>query len=124
MKKNLIAVFVILIFMGFSHESKAQLFKTKLKVTVVDKLGNVVDDAKVILFKSKADYDKEINEVQPFKLTDGKGRVTFKNLEPIEYYIIVRKGDLDNFGGGEKISALSEGKVNKATIVITNAIGG
>ncbi|OEK05493.1 hypothetical protein BFP71_07850 [Roseivirga misakiensis] len=98
------------------------MLSTKLKITVVDELGNVVPDAKVILFANEADYNKEVNPVQPFKLTDSKGRVTFKKLDTKSYYIIVRKGDKDNSGGGEVVSKLVKGKVNKANIVISDGI--
>jgi len=107
---------------GLQQKSQAQLFKTKLQITVVDKLGNVVQDAQVALYKNKSDYEKEVNPVQAFKLSDGKGKVTFKNLETKAYYVIVRKGDLDNFGGGEKTSVLEEKKNNKSTIVITDGL--
>ena len=122
MRKIILSTFILVLLAGFQQTSQAQIFKTKLRVTVVDKLGNVVEDAKVILYKSKQDFDKEQNEVQPYQLTDRKGRVTFKNLQAIEYFVLVRKGDLDNFGGGVKISALSEGKVNKSNIVITDGL--
>ncbi len=122
MKKYILSTLVLFFLISFQHQSQAQIFKTKLRVTVVDKLGNVVADAKVTLYKTKVDYDKETNPVQAYQMTDGKGRVTFKNLEAISYYIIVRKGDLDNFGGGERISALSDRKMNKANIVITDGL--
>jgi hypothetical protein len=44
--------------------------------------------------------------------------VKLKKMEAISYYVIVRKGDKDNSGGGEIIGKLDEGKFNKVTIVI------
>jgi hypothetical protein len=32
--------------------------------------------------------------------------------------VLVKKGDKDNMGGGEKIGKLEDGKFNKVTIVI------
>lgn len=122
MKKYILSTLVLCLFIGIQQKSHAQLFKTKLQITVVDKLGNIVQDAKVLIYKSKADYDKEINPVQEFKLSDNRGKVTFKDLDEIAYYVIVRKGDLDNYGGGEKTSVLEERKTNKATIVITDGL--
>ena len=122
MKKYILSTLVLILLISFQQKSQAQLFKTKLRITVVDKLGNIVQDAKVTLYKSKVDYDKEVNPVQAFQLTDSKGRVTFKGLSTIAYYVIVRKGDLDNFGGGEKTSRLEEKKMNKSTIVITDGL--
>jgi hypothetical protein len=122
MKKYILTTLILCLFIGVQQKSQAQLFKTKLQITVVDKLGNVVQDAKVTLYKNKADYEKEVNPVQEFKLSDNRGKVTFKNLGIIAYYVIVRKGDLDNFGGGEKTSVLVEKKNNKSTIVITDGL--
>ncbi len=122
MKKYILSTIILCLLIGFQQKSQAQLFKTKLQITVVDKLGNAVQDAKVTLYKTKADYDKEVNAVQEFKLSDNKGKVTFKNLGTVAYYVIVRKGDLDNFGGGEKTSVLEAKKNNKSTIVITDGL--
>lgn len=42
----------------------------------------------------------------------------FKKLKPVAYFVLVKKGDKDNTGGGEKIGKLEDGKFNKVTIVI------
>lgn len=104
------------------QKAEAQVFSTKLKITIVDALGNVVQDAKVRIFKNQADYTKEANDLQPFKLTNAKGQVTFKKLEAASYYILVRKGDLDNTNGGSIVDTLKAGKVNKVNIVITDGL--
>lgn len=104
------------------QKAKAQILSTKLKITIVDALGNVVQDAKVRIFKNEADYNKEANDLQPFKLTNAKGQVTFKKLEAASYYILVRKGDLDNTNGGSIVDTLKSGKVNKVNIVITDGL--
>ncbi len=92
-------------------------FKTSLTLTVRDELGNVVDGANVKLFETKDDYLKEAN-VTMEGTTDAKGIVKFKDLKPIAYFVLVRKGDKDNAGGGEQIGKLEEGKFNKSTVVI------
>jgi hypothetical protein len=51
-------------------------------------------------------------------VTDKKGVVKFKKLEAKSFYVIARKDDLDNSGGGEQIGQLEEGKFNKATVII------
>ncbi len=122
MKRLIVLAFISFLGMVQTQEASAQLFSTKLKITVIDDLGNVVKDAKVTLYANEADYTKETNAVQPYQLTDSKGRVTFKNLETKSYYIIVRKGDMDNSDGGEIVSELEKGKVNKANIVISNGL--
>lgn len=104
------------------QKAEAQIFNTKLKITIVDALGNVVQDAKVRIFKNEADYIKEANDLQPLQLTNAKGQVTFKKLEEASYYILVRKGDLDNTDGGSIVDTLKKGKVNKVNIVITDGL--
>ena len=52
-----------------------------VKITVVDKLGNRIEGAHVVVYDSKENYQKEINPVRD-RLTDSKGTVTFKKLEP------------------------------------------
>jgi hypothetical protein len=93
------------------------VFKTSLTLTIRDEVGNVVEGASVKLFETKDDYLKEVNVFRE-GTTDAKGVVKFKDLNPIAYYIIVRKGDKDNSGGGEQIGRLEEGKFNKSTVVI------
>lgn len=109
---------------GLMNQSpaEAQILSTKLKITVIDPVGNVVEDARVTLFKNKEDYAKEVNPVQPYKLTNGKGQVTFKKLEAVSYYILVRKGNQSNAGGGEIVDTLQAGRVNKANIVISDGL--
>jgi len=106
---------VFLIF--FASTANAQIFKTSLTLTVRDELGNTVAGATVRLFEKIDDYNKEVNPVAE-GTTDEKGIAKFKGIKPIAYFVLVRKGDKDNAGGGEQIGKLEEGKFNKATIVI------
>lgn len=98
-------------------EAHAQLFKTKLQVTVRNDLGNIVEGAEVSIFKTEADYDKEVNAVATGK-TDEKGRVLFKDLEPVAYFMHVEKGDNTNMGRGVKTAKLISKKKNKVNVVI------
>ncbi|HEY0743283.1 MAG TPA: carboxypeptidase regulatory-like domain-containing protein [Chryseosolibacter sp.] len=93
-----------------------QLIKTTLTVTVRDELGNIVEGAKVQLFENEEDYTAEKN-VAAEGVTDKKGLLKLKDLKAIEYYLIVRKDDKDNSGGGEK-TKLEEKKINKVTVII------
>lgn len=122
MKRLIVISLVSFLAFAQTQEASAQIFSTKLKITVLNDLGNVVKDARVTIYRNEADYIKETNAVQPYQLTDSKGRVTFKNLETRSYYVIVRKGDMDNSNGGEIISELSKGKVNKANVVISDGV--
>lgn len=93
-----------------------QLIKTTLTVTVRDELGNIVEGATVQLFENEQDYTAEKN-VAAQGVTDKKGVLKLKDLKAIEYYLIVRKDDKDNSGGGEK-TKLEEKKINKVTVII------
>ena len=92
------------------------MIKTQLTLTVRNELGNTEDNVKVQLFENEDDYQKEVN-VAAEGLTDEKGIVKFKELKAISYYVIARKGDKDNSGGGEQVK-LEANKINKATVVI------
>jgi hypothetical protein len=97
--------------------SSFQIIKTSLNVTVRDELGNTVEGATVQLFEKEEDYTKEEN-VAATGTTDKKGFVKIKELKAISYFIIVRKDDKDNAGGGEKVGKLEAKKMNKITVVI------
>jgi hypothetical protein len=117
MKKLLmrnIAVFAaIFIFSSFS----SQLLPTSLRITVRNELGNLEENANVQLFKTDEDLRNGTNIVAEEK-TDNKGRVTFRNLEPIFYFVNVEKGNKNNFGAGQKTSELSPKRINNVTIII------
>ena len=97
--------------------SYAQIIKTSLTLTVRDEIGNTVQDANVKLFEKEDDYVAEKNWVTE-GTTDEKGVVKFKNLKAIPYFVLAKKDDKDNAGGGEQTGKLEEKKFNKATIVI------
>jgi hypothetical protein len=97
--------------------SAFQIIKTSLNVTVRDETGNTVEGATVQLFEKEEDYTKEQN-VAATGITDKKGYVKIKDLKSIAYFIIVRKDDKDNAGGGEKVGKLDAKKMNKITVVI------
>lgn len=112
MKRIHVVTFLIgLLFFSF------QIIKTSLNVTVRDELGNTVPGATIQLFEKEEDYTKEENVVAE-GVTDAKGFFRFKELKPQAYFIIVRKDDKDNSGGGEQTGKLEEKKINKVTIVI------
>ena len=97
--------------------SGAQLIKTTLHITVRDELGNTVEGALVQLFEKEEDYLKEEN-VAAEGQTDGKGILKLKDLKAISYYLVVRKEDKDNAGGGEQTGKLEEKRINKVTVII------
>lgn len=95
-----------------------QIFKTNLKMTVRNELGNTVEGAEVQLFDNEDDYRKEVNPVTEIQITDKRGQVKFKDLKPKAYYVLAKKDDKNNWGAGEITDVLEEGKLNKVTIVI------
>ena len=97
--------------------ASAQILNTKLQVTVRNDLGTIVEGATVTLFKTMDDYESETNPVKS-AVTDDKGRVLFYELEPRAYYMLVRKGELNNIGRGEQTSKLGEKKKNMLNVVI------
>jgi len=94
-----------------------QIIKTSMNVTVRNELGNTEEGATVTLFETEEDYKTEKNPVGE-QTTDAKGLARFKDLKPISYYVLVKKGDKNNFGGGEQTGKLEEKRINKVTIVI------
>lgn len=97
--------------------SSFQLIKTYLTITVRDEVGNTVAGANVMLFEKEEDYNSEQN-VAIEGVTDNKGVLKLKDLKAISYFVIVRKDDKDNTGGGERTGKLDDKKINKVTIVI------
>jgi hypothetical protein len=114
--KLLSAVFATAIIFLFVS-SGFQLIKTSLNVTVRDETGNTVEGATVQLFEKEEDYTAEKNVVAQ-GVTDKKGYVKIKDLKSMTYFVIVRKDDKDNSGGGEKTDKLDAKRINKITVVI------
>lgn len=98
--------------------ASTQILPTNLRITVLNSLGNAVEGASVTLYANESDYLKEVNPVQESLITDKKGRVTFTKLSPKSYFVLARKGDLDNNGEGVETAKLIEGRMNKVNIVI------
>ncbi len=109
--KTLLAVALFIMASGFL------LIKTQIVITIRDEVGNTVPDCKVILYEKEDDYNKEINPVMEGS-TDDRGVVKFKDLKAISYFILARKDDKDNAGGGEQTGKLDANKFNKVTVVI------
>ncbi|PGH38666.1 MAG: hypothetical protein CRN43_13720 [Candidatus Nephrothrix sp. EaCA] len=97
-------------------ESPAQIFNTNLSLTVRDKLGNTVEGASVTLYEKEEDFTDEKNGLAT-QVTNKKGIAQFKKLEAKQYYLLVRKENADNRGGGETL-LIKKGKINQATVVI------
>ncbi len=100
-----------------SERSSEQLLPTKLRVTVIDGLGNFVEGAQVSIYDNEKNYRASENPIASEK-TDKNGRVTFKDVKNIAYFIEAKKGEMNNNGEGVKTGELEEGKFNKVNTVI------
>ncbi len=115
MKINLFAIGV-LTFLICSFNSKP--LPTSLSITVIDNLGNFVEGATVTIYETEEDYRNSVNPAAEPQLTDKKGRVKFKNLKSVSYYIHAIHNDKTNIGEGVQTAPLTEGKLNKVNTVI------
>jgi hypothetical protein len=118
MKKTNTIFLIAILLSTVVATSGFQLFKTSLRVTVLNELGNIEVKAKVVLYKTEEDYKNNQNPVREGK-TDKKGIVTFQELEVLPYYISASNGDRDNLGAGEKTELIDEGKLNRITVIIS-----
>ncbi|MEO9870062.1 peptidase associated/transthyretin-like domain-containing protein [Ekhidna sp.] len=109
--------FSVLFFGSLENTAEAQLLPTKLRITVIDGLGNFVEGATVSIYENEADYRASENAFATLT-TDKKGRVTFKEVKPMAYFVEAKFEDKDNDGEGVMTSELSEGKLNKVNTVI------
>lgn len=116
-KKNIL-ICLMLVSTVLVAFNQINLLPTSLKITVVNELGNPVEGASVQLFSTDADYRAETNAVGETQLTDKKGKITFKKLEAVIYYVNVEKEDKNNDGAGVQTDVLKSGLLNKVTIVI------
>ena len=97
--------------------SSFQIIKTQIAITIRNEVGNTEEGVKIMLFETEEDYTKEVNVVAEGE-TDDRGVIKFKELKATSYFVIARKGDKDNSGGGEQTGKLEANRVNKVTIVI------
>ena len=109
--KLLGAATIMLVAMSF------QIIKTQLTVTIRNELGNTEQGVSVQLFETEEDYKNETN-VAAQGVTDAKGNVKLKELKATSYYVLAKKGDKDNFGGGEQTGKLEANRINNVTVVI------
>ena len=117
MKFKIFLIAFTLLSLTATHNAEAQLFPTNLKVTVLDELGNSVEEAQVNLYKTKEAYLKSENALFS-GTTNANGMVKFKKLDATNYFIEVIKADKRNDGLGAETEPLTKGKTNKVNVVI------
>lgn len=112
-----LAVLSLIIVLSSVSSASSQTLKSKLKITVIDGLGSIVEGANVQIFATEEDYKATKNSVFNGK-TDEKGRMKFKGLaEGKIYFLDVRKGNLTNDGRAVQTSILTKG-TNRVNIII------
>ncbi|MEO9483825.1 MAG: SpaA isopeptide-forming pilin-related protein [Ekhidna sp.] len=114
---RVVALLAAILFTASINTAEAQLLPTKLRITVIDDLGNFVEGATVSIYESEKDYLASENAVSTLT-SDKKGRVTFKEVKPMAYYVEAKFEDKNNNAAGVKTGELSEGKLNKVNTVI------
>lgn len=115
MNRNYFLLFFALILLSCAP---SQVLKTSLRVNVLDDLGNPVEGATVVLYANESDFRSSSNPVVAAVQTNNKGVARINDLEAKAYFIDVRKGDKNNFGGGNQIDALEANRLNKINIII------
>ena len=111
------AITLIIIGLVLSSITVFQTGSTRAKITVVNENEQIIVGATVKIFKTKENYKKEIKAVATGQ-TSEKGTVQFKNLQEKVYYILVKKGDLNNHNGNVKTDTLSSAGKNRYKIMI------
>lgn len=118
MKKHSFILSLVLVVMLSAFAAPVQFLSTSIRITVLDALGNPVPDAEVTLYHTEEEYRQEENAASETQLTDRKGRIRFKDLEPKIYFVDVVKDDMSNAGAGVQTDTLREGRINKVNIII------
>ena len=119
MKKTLLLVITLISIVSLAFVAPEEaLLKTSLRITVINELGNTEEGVVLKLYPTEDDYKEETNMIGDSIVTDKKGRATFKDLEPIIYFVSAEKGTKNNHGAGIQTNPLEEGKMNKVNIVI------
>ncbi|WP_017733484.1 carboxypeptidase-like regulatory domain-containing protein [Nafulsella turpanensis] len=118
MKKQTVVLSFILVVVLSAFTAPIQFLSTSIRITVLDALGNPVPDAEVTLYHTEEEYRQEENAASETVLTDRKGRVKIKDLEPKVYFVDVVKEEMTNAGAGVQTDTLREGRINKVNIII------
>jgi len=90
---------------------------TALKIQVIDAFENPVSDAEVVLYTTEENYRFQKNAFAKGE-TDKKGRVTFRRLQPIPYFIDARNELKKNDGLAALTDSLQKNKINIVIVLI------
>ena len=112
-----ISYFSVIYFL-ISHTSwKKTHLHTALKIQVIDALEQPVAGAEVVLYTTEENYRFQKNAFAKGE-TDIKGRVTFRRLQPIPYFIDARNELNKNDGLAALTDSLQKNKINKVIVLI------
>ena len=94
---------------------------TSLELNLKDALGNPVSGASVELYSSLIDWNNSTNQVGSTQISSASGKVSFTNLQSINYYFHAEKGCTDNVNGATNTaSPLTANIINVSTIVLSS----
>jgi len=92
---------------------------TTLNIIVEDEAGNPVEGAEVLLFADGNDWSNKKNALFAAQMSDSQGKASYKKIEPVEYWINIEKGNLNNwFTTTNTNGAIQEKKVTELKITI------
>ena len=89
----------------------------RAKIYVVNESNEIVEGAKVTLYKTHQNYKNETKPVASGK-TNEKGFIEFRDLQEIVYYMHVIKGGLNNNGGSVQTDTLHIKGKNRFEVMI------
>ncbi|MDC1516181.1 hypothetical protein N8385_00515 [Cyclobacteriaceae bacterium] len=117
MNLSRISYFLMVCF-SVSHPSwtKTQV-PTSLKIQVMDTSKQPVAAAEVVLYITEENYRYQKNAFAKGE-TDKNGRVTFRRLKPVPYFIDARNELKKNDGLAAMTDSLQKNKINKVVVLI------
>jgi hypothetical protein len=89
----------------------------KMRITVVDENNSVVSGAQVQVFATFKNYEDESNPVATGE-TNAKGFVQFKGLKEQKYYVLIKKGSMNNHSSSNETDVLHLKGKNRFEIMI------
>jgi hypothetical protein len=75
-KLSSLTVILTLVLTLSSFTSEYQILSTGMRITVLSRLGNPIENAKVTVYANRDDYENEENAIAGPAFSDSKGRVT------------------------------------------------
>lgn len=122
MKQPLLTtLFLLHLIVGFTACEKDEnepVQDASLAVTVKDASGNPVAGASVSIYNSKTNMDYQINAVAS-AISDGSGKVLFKQLSDIPYFCYAEKDCSNNIGEVQAFPSLTPGSTANVNTSIT-----